>query len=60
MLAKAANSPKGFIYQHLIDNFTLQYYLRKPIEPIYKYHDLENASNKYLRQERKARTTGVA
>ena len=23
MLATAANSPKGFIYQHLIDNFTL-------------------------------------
>ena len=36
MLATAANSPKGLIYQHLIDNFTLQYYLRKPIEPIYK------------------------
>ena len=32
----AASSPKGLIYQHLIDNFTLQYYLRKPIEHIYK------------------------
>ena len=36
MLANVSNSPKGLIYQHVIDHFSLQFYLRKPIEPTYK------------------------
>ena len=32
MIAHISNSSKGFLYQHLIDNITIQFYLRKSIE----------------------------
>ena len=37
-LLEISRSSKGFLYQHLIDNFTLQYYLTKPIPSFYKIH----------------------
>ena len=36
VLTEIARSSKGFLYQHLIDNFTLQFYLCKPIPSSYK------------------------
>ena len=36
LLNNIRNSPKGYLYQHLIDNFGLQYYLRKPIDYRFK------------------------
>ena len=36
LLANISESPKGRLYQHLIDHFTLQSYLRKPINPLYR------------------------
>ena len=36
IIAEISRSSKGFLYQHLIDNFTLQYYLCKPIPSLYK------------------------
>ena len=36
LLANISESPKGRLYQHLIDYFTLQSYLRKPINPLYR------------------------
>ena len=35
-LANITESPKGRLYQHLVDHFTLQQYLRKPINPLYR------------------------
>ena len=36
MLAKLSNSNKCILYQHLIDNVCLQYYLTKPINHVFK------------------------
>ena len=36
VLGNITQSPKGRLYQHLVDHFTLQSYLRKPINPLYK------------------------
>ena len=36
LLGNIIQSPKGKLYQHLVDHFTLQSYLRKPINPLYK------------------------
>ena len=36
ILAEISRSSKGFLYQHLVDNFALQYYLCKPIPSLYK------------------------
>ena len=36
IITEISCSPKAFLYQHLIDNFCLQFYLRKPIDPVYK------------------------
>ena len=40
ILAEISRSSKGFLYQHLIDNFALQYYLCKPIPSLYKRYIL--------------------
>ena len=34
--ARISHSPKGFIYQHLVDHFSLQFHLQKPIIYVYK------------------------
>ena len=36
MLAKLSNSDKCILYQHLIDNVSLQYYLTKSINQVFK------------------------
>ena len=36
MLGDIGNAAKGELYQHLIDNFCIQYYLVKPIPNMYK------------------------
>ena len=36
VLSRIRNSSKGYLYQHLTDNFCIQYYLCKPIEAKYK------------------------
>ena len=36
MLAKLSNSDKCILYQHLIDNVCLQYYLTKPMNYVLK------------------------
>ena len=36
LLANITESPKGRLYQHLVDHFTLQQYLCKPINPLYR------------------------
>ena len=36
LLCNIQNSSKGYLYQHLVDNSGMQFYLRKPIENKYK------------------------
>jgi len=36
MLSKISSASQGRVYQHLINNFCLQYYLCKPVNPAYK------------------------
>ena len=65
LLSNIATSAKGVLYQHLVDNFTLQYYLCKPINPMYmKYiarfrtstHDLNVERGRYENIDRRNRT----
>ena len=36
MLSRIQNTTRGALYKHLVDNFTIQYYLQKSLNPTYR------------------------
>ena len=38
MMSYVQNISRGEVYKHLIDNFCIQYYLTKPLLPVYRQH----------------------
>jgi hypothetical protein len=68
MMTDISNSSKGLLFQHLVDNFTLQNYLCKPINPLYrKYisrfrmssHKLRIEQGRYSNENRNSRVCTI-
>ena len=64
LLSDISRSSKGFLYQHMVDNFTMQYYLCKPVPAIYKKyiskfrlssHNLNIEKGRYTNENRRNR-----
>ena len=36
MLSRIQNTTRGALYKHLLDNFTIQFYLQKSLNPTYR------------------------
>ena len=36
MVSRIQNTTKGALYKHLVDNFTIQFYLQKSLNPTYR------------------------
>ena len=60
MLAKLSNSNKCILYQHLIDNVCLQYYLTKPINHVFKRYISMFRISAYILFIEKGRHSGIA
>ena len=60
MLAKLSNSNKCILYQHLIDNVCLQYYLTKPINHVFKRYITMFRISAHKLSIEKGRHSGIA
>ena len=48
MMSDVQNISRGEVYKHLIDNFCIQYYLTKPLLPVYRQHIHCNTNENFV------------